>query len=57
MKNNEFRFIALSEEEAICVVGGVDKGAQETLYMIGYVVGVISKVFTSLISLIKIVKK
>ncbi len=57
MKNSEFKFIAMSEQEAICIVGGVDKGAQDALYMIGYALGVISKVFTSIISLIKIVKK
>jgi len=46
-------FLAIEETEALCVVGGVDKGVQETLYLIGYVVGVIVKVFTSLFGLIK----
>ena len=44
---------AVSQNEAATVFGGVDKGAQETLYLIGYVIGVIAKVFTSIFSLIK----
>lgn len=45
--------IAMSEAETLSVVGGIDKGAQDALYMIGYVVGVIARVFTSLFSLVK----
>ncbi len=45
--------VALSCNEAAMVFGGVDKGAQETLYIIGYVIGVIAKVFTSISTLIK----
>ena len=44
---------AMTPNEAATVFGGVDKGAQETLYLIGYVIGVIAKVFTSIFSLIK----
>ncbi|MBR4212414.1 MAG: hypothetical protein IKR82_00445 [Bacteroidales bacterium] len=33
--------------------GGVDKQAQEALWMVGYVVGIIVKVFASLFSLIR----
>ncbi|MBQ7575732.1 MAG: hypothetical protein IJT26_04280 [Bacteroidales bacterium] len=44
--------VAVSANEAAAVFGGVDKGAQETLYIIGYVIGVIAKVFTSIFSLI-----
>lgn len=45
---------AMDEAEMLGIVGGVDKGAQEALYMLGYVVGVIARVFTSLFSLLKI---
>lgn len=44
---------AVSSNEAVCVIGGIDKGAQDALYVIGYVVGIIAKVFTSIFKLIK----
>lgn len=50
---NATGLVALSCNEAATVLGGVDKGAQETLYLIGYVIGVIAKVFTTIFSLIK----
>ena len=46
-------FQKVSADEAVCVIGGIDKGAQDALYLFGYVVGVIAKVFTSLVKLIK----
>jgi len=42
--------VPVSQEEAISAVGGIDKGAQETLYLIGYVVGIIARLITSLFS-------
>ncbi|MBO4570407.1 MAG: hypothetical protein J5699_00590 [Bacteroidales bacterium] len=45
--------VALSGNEAAAVFGGVDKGAQETLYLVGYVIGVIAKVFVSIFTFIK----
>ena len=50
---HNFGLTAISSQEAATVFGGVDKGAQETLYLIGYVIGVIAKVFTSIFTLIK----
>ncbi len=54
MKNSlELRgFTLLDECEATAVRGGVDKQAQEALYMIGYAIGVVVKLFVSLFSLI-----
>lgn len=46
-------FTALCEADAAVLRGGVDKQAQEALYMIGYIVGIVAKVFVSLFSLFK----
>ena len=41
--------------EACCAVrGGLDKQAQEALWMIGYVVGLVAKFFSSVFSLFKL---
>ena len=48
-----FALVPMGADELCAVRGGVDKHAQEALWMIGYVVGIITKVFTSLFSLIK----
>ena len=52
MKYKDFGIVAISDEEALSIVGGVDKGAQDALYVIGYVIGVVAKVFVSLYRLI-----
>lgn len=39
MEKNLFGFTAIDEKEAVIIVGGVDKGAQEALYAIGYAIG------------------
>lgn len=46
-------FTALCEADAVILRGGVDKNAQEALYMIGIVVGIIAKVFVGIFGLIK----
>lgn len=45
-------FVALDECEAAAVRGGIDKGAQEALYLIGYAVGVVCRLFVKLFQLI-----
>ena len=45
--------VPMGADEVCAVRGGVDKQAQEALWMVGYVVGIIAKVFASLFSLIK----
>ncbi|MBQ7639985.1 MAG: hypothetical protein IJS91_03235 [Bacteroidales bacterium] len=45
--------VPMGADELCAVRGGVDKHAQEALWMVGYVIGIIAKVFTSLFSLIK----
>ena len=47
-----FALVPMGADELCAVRGGVDKHAQEALWMIGYVVGIITKVFTSIFSLI-----
>lgn len=49
-------FSPVTQDEAIRTVGGIDKGAQETLYLLGYVVGIIAKLITSLFSLGKVAR-
>lgn len=44
--NKDYSIIGLSqihEREAIYVIGGIDKEAQNVLYLIGYAIGVICK--------------
>ncbi len=55
MKQNalSLALVPMGADELCAVRGGVDKQAQEALWMVGYVVGIIAKVFTSLFSLIK----
>lgn len=54
MKNPDtLGFVAMCENEAIAYRGGVDKQAQDALYMIGYALGVIVKLFVSLFTLFK----
>jgi len=43
----------MTEADSVVLRGGIDKQAQEALYMIGYVVGVVAKVFVSLFSFFK----
>lgn len=55
MENRRINGLApVSQEEAIRVIGGIDKGAQETLYLLGYVVGIIAKLITSLFTIRKV---
>lgn len=49
----KYGFSALCEADAAILRGGVDKQAQEALYMIGYIVGIVAKVFVSLFTLFK----
>lgn len=48
-------FIAMDAAETAALRGGIDKQAQDALYMIGYAIGVITKVFVSIYTLIKTV--
>lgn len=43
----------MSSAELGTLRGGIDKQAQDALWMIGYVVGIVAKVFASLFSLFK----
>ena len=43
----------MGSAELCTLRGGLDKQAQEALWMVGYVVGIIAKVFASLFSLLK----
>lgn len=43
-------FIELQEQEALYVIGGVDKEVQQVLYLIGCAVGVICKFISKLFS-------
>lgn len=45
-------FVTLDECEAAAVRGGIDKGAQDALYLIGYAVGVVCRLFVKLAQLI-----
>jgi len=47
----------MAEADALVLRGGVDKQAQEALYMIGYIIGVVAKVFVSIYTLIKTIFK
>lgn len=55
MKQNALQLglVPMGAAELCALRGGVDKHAQEALWMVGYVVGIIAKVFVSLFSLIK----
>ena len=55
MKQNALQLglVPMGATELCALRGGVDKHAQEALWMVGYVVGIIAKVFASLFSLIK----
>ena len=48
-------FTALNDAEAVALRGGIDKQAQDALYMIGYVIGVLAKVFVSIYTMVKTV--
>lgn len=43
-------FAPVGMQEAAFVLGGVDKRAQDALYTIGYVVGIVVRLFTKIIS-------
>lgn len=45
-------FVALDERETVAVRGGIDKNAQDALYLIGYAVGVVCRLFVKLFQLI-----
>lgn len=45
--------VALSEHEAAMVLGGVDKRAQDALYTIGYVLGVVVRFLGSIFAFTK----
>lgn len=45
-------FVALDEREALAVRGGIDKSAQDALYLIGYAVGVVCRLFVKLFQLV-----
>ncbi|MDD2594645.1 MAG: hypothetical protein PHD11_02350 [Bacteroidales bacterium] len=36
-------FVALDEQESRYIIGGIDKSAQEALYIIGYTLGVLCR--------------
>ena len=40
--------VALDAAQAACIAGGLDKGAQEALYMIGYAIGYVSKLISKI---------
>ncbi len=40
---NLYGLVPVNSSEAVRIVGGVDKGAQEALYYIGYLLGVAAK--------------
>lgn len=46
-------FAILDECEAAAVRGGIDKQAQDALYLIGYAVGVIAKAFLTFFVMFK----
>ena len=39
--------------ESVCIVGGLDKKAQDALYYIGYVIGLVAQYICSLFKKIK----
>lgn len=41
-------FTPVCSGDAACIFGGVDKKAQDALYTIGYIVGIIAKFFVML---------
>jgi len=43
-------FTSIEATEAALVLGGVDKRAQDALYTIGYILGVIVRLFATLFS-------
>lgn len=50
MKNNFSGFTPLTESQAVLVVGGVDKKAQNALYTIGYVIGLVGRFIVTIFS-------
>lgn len=44
---------AVTLTEACAVAGGIDKGAQEAIYMFGYLLGVVAKAATKVYLYIK----
>ena len=45
-------FVALDGREVLAVRGGIDKSAQDALYLIGYGVGVVCRLFVKLFQLV-----
>ena len=43
-------FTPVSLQEAAYVLGGVDKRAQDALYTIGYVIGMIARLFAKIVA-------
>ena len=50
---NKQGWTAVGTSEACVVAGGIDKGAQEAIYMIGYVLGLVAKAVTKAYFFIK----
>ena len=46
-------FSPIDMEEAALVIGGLDKRAQDALYTIGYIIGVVARFFVSLFAFLK----
>lgn len=46
-------FTAMTASDAAVLRGGIDKQAQESMYMIGYVIGVVAKFFASIYTFVK----
>lgn len=45
--------VALTEQEAAMILGGVDKRAQDALYTIGYIIGVVVRFLGSIFAFTK----
>ncbi|MBQ0086149.1 MAG: hypothetical protein KBS72_00485 [Bacteroidales bacterium] len=43
-------FAPVEMQEAAFILGGVDKRAQDALYTIGYVLGIVARLFAKIIS-------
>ena len=51
-KFNSFGLQCISDSEAAYVLGGVDKGAQDALYTIGYILGLIASYILSIFGIV-----
>jgi len=52
MKNFEQKgFAPLTENEAAMVIGGIDKKAQDAIYTIGYVIGLIGRFIVTIFTI------